>query len=239
MYRLLKIIEYALGSMLRHPLQSLALGVVYTIVVAILATLQIFSQSLKGEARNLLRHAPELVVQQMMAGRHDLLDETVIADIARIPGVGRVEPRYWGYYYDPLTQANYTLLGVAPEQAAAETLRLLRGRLPKEDFECAVGAGVAKVRDIQQGDDIVLVDSNNIGQAFEVAGIFESDADLLTNDLVVLTNEGVRQFFAMPPGFATDLALRVRNPREINTIAGKIKSDGERSEGTRPLSRFP
>lgn len=234
MHRLLKIVEYALGSMLRHPLQSLALGMVYTIVVAILATLQIFSQSLKSESRNLLRHAPELVVQQMMAGRHDLIDEAVVGTIGRIPGVGRVEPRYWGYYYDPLTEANYTLIGVPPGKPAAEGLRLLKGRLPEQAFECAIGAGVAKVRDIQQGDDIVLVDSNNIGRAFGVTGIFEADADLLTNDLVVLTNDGVRQFFGMPPGFATDLALRVRNPQEINTIAGKIKS---RMPQLRPVSR--
>ena len=234
MYRLLKIVEYALGTMRRHPLQSLALGVVYTIVVAILATLQIFSQSLKSEARNLLEHAPELVIQQMMAGRHDLVDEAATETIARIPGISRVEPRYWGYYYDPLTEANYTLIGREPGGDDGEGLRLLNGRLPEEPYQCALGAGVAKVRNIQQSDDMVLVDSNNIGRAFEVTGIFEADADLLTNDLIVLSNDGVRRFFGMPDGFATDLTVRVRNPREIDTIAGKIKS---RLPRLRPISR--
>jgi hypothetical protein len=52
----LEISEYALGSDRRHLLQFLVPGFVYTIVVAILAALQIFPQSFKSKVNRLLRN---------------------------------------------------------------------------------------------------------------------------------------------------------------------------------------
>jgi len=47
-----------------------------------------------------------------MAGRHELISVNCADKIKEIPGVGEVFPRYWGYYYDALPDANYTILGI-------------------------------------------------------------------------------------------------------------------------------
>lgn len=218
--RQLKLLEYALSSLWRRRGKSLAILVVYTLMVAALASVLLLTGSLQGEARLLLARAPELVVQKLSAGRHALAPVSWADRIAGIPGVGRVEPRIWGYYYDALTGANYTLSGVSETGMESE---LLWGRLPTGPDECAVGRGVADTRGLELEDDLILIDGANLGVSLTVVGIFSAESALLTNDLVVMERQSLARFFAMPPDAATDIAVSVRNPNEVDTVARKIK----------------
>lgn len=229
--RQLKLLEYALSALWRRKGKTFAILVVYVLTVAALASVLFLTQSLRSEAELLLQDAPELVVQRLAAGRHTLIPEDYAVAIAAIPGVGKVQPRIWGYYYDALTKANYTLIGVRSKQGP---LPLLAGRLPTGADECAVGQGVAETRDIEVGDDLILIDGDNLGVSLEVVGVFAAESRLLTNDLIVLEDEALRQFFRLPEGEATDLAVQVHNPREVNTVARKVvrlKTDA------RPITR--
>ena len=132
----------------------------------------------------------------------------------------QVNPRYWGYYYDPLTEANYTIQGT---DGTTETLQLLEGRLPAGNTECAVGAGVAEIKKTGTGGELILVNSRNTGVLYEVVGVFSADSSLLTNDLIILPNEAVIDFFGYPPGKATDVAVQVYNKNELQTVATKVK----------------
>jgi lipoprotein-releasing system permease protein len=218
--RHLKILEYALASLLRRPGKTFAILVVYTLMIVVLASVLLLTQALKTEATAMLAGGPQLVVQKTMAGRHELIAVDEVGQLAGIPGVKSVKPRVWGYYYDALTGTNYTLQGI---DASATELRLLDGRLPREDGECAIGSGVAESRRVALQDDLILIDYDNLGRVFTVTGVFASASDLLTQDLVVMPEGPLRQFFGMPESLATDLAVEVYNPSEINTIAGKIK----------------
>ncbi|ORJ62387.1 ABC transporter permease [Geothermobacter hydrogeniphilus] len=229
--RQLKLLEYALSALWRRKGKTSAILVVYVLTVAALASVLFLTQSLRTEAELLLKDAPELVVQRLAAGRHALIPEDYAAVIAAIPGVGKVQPRIWGYYYDALTKANYTLIGVRSKQGP---MPLLAGRLPTGADECAVGQGVAEMRDVEVGDDLILIDGDNLGVSLEVVGVFAAESRLLTNDLIVLEDEALRQFFRLPEGEATDLAVQVHNPREVNTVARKVvrlKADA------RPITR--
>ncbi|TLM65242.1 MAG: FtsX-like permease family protein [Deltaproteobacteria bacterium] len=226
-----KILEYALAALLRRPGKSAAILTAYTLLVTVLCSVLLLTHALKTEAEQLLAEGPELVVQQTLAGRHDLIPERTAATIAAIPGVASVTPRIWGYYYDSLTKANYTLLAADP---AASPLELVAGRLPENEGECAVGMGVAAARRIGVNDDLILIDAANVGTIFTVTGVFKAESRLFTEDLVVVPGEALRRFFAIPAGMATDLAVRVHNPGEIETIAAKVK---RQLPATRPITR--
>jgi ABC-type lipoprotein release transport system permease subunit len=111
---------------------------------------------------------------------------------------------------------------------------MLDGRLPTGPGECALGAGVAGIRKIGLGDDLILIDSTNLGLVFEVTGVFRSPSNLLTNDLVIMDRADLIEFFGYPAHLATDISVRVNNPKEINTIAEKIK---RYMPDSRPISR--
>ena len=104
------IIDFALSSLFRKWGKNLALLVVYTVIVFILASIFFFTGSIKKEASLILRASPEIVVQRIVAGRHDLIPAHYIPAISGMPGVRGVTGRLWGYYFDPSTGANYTVV---------------------------------------------------------------------------------------------------------------------------------
>lgn len=227
----LRILEYALSSLARRKYRNMALGAAFTFTVAVLASVLFLTGALKHEASALLQWAPDLIVQRTLAGRHELVPVDYVEKIREIPGVGVVRPRYWGYYYDALTGANYTVLGVGGE---GKDLELLEGRLPSGRGECAVGAGVSAARLVDTSGDLILVDSSNTGAVFQVVGVFRSESGMLTNDLVVLTTEDVVRFFGFPGAMATDISVQVHNENELQTVAGKVK---RLMPETRPITR--
>lgn len=227
----LKIIDFALTSLLRRKYKTLAIISAFTLVVAALASILLFSGSLKREAAYTLDSAPDLIVQRIMGGRHDLIPLEYAAKIKNIPGVGEVTPRYWGYYYDPLTGANYTIQGTDNKTGS---LQMLAGRLPSNPEECAIGAGIAKIKNTEEGGELILVDSSNTGVLYEVVGVFTTESSMLTNDLIILPNDTVIIFFGYPQGKATDIAVQVYNKNELQTVAAKIK---KLLPDTRPITK--
>ncbi len=226
----LKILEYALSALWRRRAKSLSILAVYTLTIAVLASILLLTHSLRVEATLLLADAPAVVVQRLMAGRHDLIPVAYGEQLRNLPGVGEVTPRYWGYYYDALTGSNYTVLGI--EEPG--DLELLEGALPGGAGQCAIGAGVAAARFVGVGDELVLIDSRGVGVIFEVVGVFRAPSAILTNDLVVLGSRDLVEFFGFPEGAATDLALEVFNPNEVDTVAAKVK---RLFPDTRPITR--
>jgi ABC-type lipoprotein release transport system permease subunit len=168
----------------------------------------LLSQGLRREAALLLQDAPEVIVQKLVAGRHDLLPAAWLEPLRRIRGVSRVEGRLWGYYYDPAVKANYTLM-VAPERGLAVN-------------DILIGASLARVRQLGIGDYLSL--RTTLGQPLplKVAGVLDSASELLSADLLLLSEAGYRQLFNLPLEVYTDAVLTVRNPREARTVAGKI-----------------
>jgi len=229
--RQLKILEYALLSLARRKGKTFAITLVFALTIAVLASVLMLTHALRSEAEQLLIGAPELLIQRVSGGRHELVPEQYGETIAALPGVGKVEPRIWGYYYDALTDSNYTLLGA---QGPTEALTLLQGRLPEGPDECAIGTGVATNRRIALGDDLILIDQQSLGVSYQVVGVFDAASDLLTHDLILFQPAELHRFFNMPDGFATDISVTVYNPREIDNIAHKVK---RALPDTRPIAR--
>ena len=231
MRRQLKILEYTISSLLRRKYKNFSLIVIYAFTIAVVGSVLFLTQALKTEATGSLTEAPEIVVQRISAGRHELIPTEYAATIAKFPGVRSVIPRVWGYYYDALVKANLTLIGIGQYQ---EHLDLLEGDLPSARDECAVGMGIVSSFGPHLGDVLVLEDADGFSKEFKVTGIFSAESSLLTNDLVVMQETALRKFFSMDENLATDLAVEVYNQREIKTLAKKIKYHlGD----TRPITR--
>jgi ABC-type lipoprotein release transport system permease subunit len=214
------VIDFTLSSLLRRRRKNAALFTAYTLVVFFLASVLFFTQSLKKEATALLEEAPEMIVQKVVAGRHELVPTSYIDAIRAIPGVTAVMERYWGYYYDPISGANYTL-------AVSDDPRLGPGRI-------VIGEGISRVRLAFEGDSIEFRTHRGDLLELEVAGLLAAESALISSDLVLVSGDDFRRLFGTPPDRATDLALRVRNARELPVIAVKI---AERLPDTRQVLR--
>ncbi len=91
------IIDFTLSSLLRRKGRNAALLVVYTLVVFMFASVVFFVQAIKREASIILKDSPDMVVQRMSAGRHELIPVSRMEPLRSIPGVSIVRPRLWGY----------------------------------------------------------------------------------------------------------------------------------------------
>jgi len=214
----LNILDFALSSLWRRKAKNLSLLAVYALVVFITASLVFFTQALKREARLILAQAPDMVVQRLVAGRHDPIPVARMAQIAAIRGVQQVTPRLWGYYYDPIFGANYTVMAANDGSVAAGSALL--------------GQGVARTMRIQPGNLVTLRSYENQPLLLDVQGVLAADSELVSSDLVVVAPEDFRALFNFPEGQATDLAVIAGNPRELTTIAAKI---AEQFPDARPI----
>jgi ABC-type lipoprotein release transport system permease subunit len=231
--RHINILDYTLQSLMRRKFKNIGIILVFTFVIFLSASILFLTYSFKHEATLILQDSPELIIQKMMAGRHELIPVNISSAILKIPGVAGVEPRYWGYYYDTLTRANYTV--ISSDSAISARNRLLEGKLPgKERNTAAVGRGVAKARFIDPGSEITLLSADGSPMDFRIVGVFEAGSELLTSDVIVIGPSDFKKLFGMPDGLATDLSVHVRNANETPVIARKIQ---EYFPGTRPIQR--
>lgn len=212
------ILDFALSSLLRRKAKNISLFLVYTLIIFVIASLIFFVQALKREAALLLAEAPDMVVQRMIAGRHDLIPTNYGEKISAIRGVSEVTPRLWGYYYDPVFQANYTLL--APDTA------------PPPPGTITIGSGVARNLRIKTDDLVTFRSYSGTPLLLTVSGIMPLHSELVSADLVLMAAEDFQAMFRMPKDVATDLAVTVANPRELVTVANKIV---ELFPDTRPI----
>lgn len=202
------ILDFTLSSLIRRKGKNMALIVVYAVVIFSLASVMFSTYSLKQEAKQILKHAPEMVVQRLVMGRHDLIPVSYIGEIEKIRGVQSVKPRLWGYYYDPTNGANYTLMVTQDN--------------PADPGKIVVGNGVARSLLAKKTGIIPFKTYDGSYLFLKIKDILFADSELLSSDLILLCEEDFRKIFAVPDGYATDLVLRVRNANEEDTIATNI-----------------
>jgi ABC-type lipoprotein release transport system permease subunit len=202
------IIDFTLSALWRRKGKNLALVVVFTLVVFCLGSVMFFTQALKNEAKIILAGTPEIIVQKLVAGRHELIPVAYADKIKAIRGVQAVKDRFWGYYFDPIGRANYTLM--VPEG------------MDLKEKEIVVGAGISRVRQVFRGSTMLLRTYEGRPIGLFVKGVLSPEAELLSSDLILISPVGFRDLFGVSEGEATDLTVTVLNKKEIPTIAAKI-----------------
>jgi len=202
------LLDFTLSSLVRRKGKNAALVCFYTLIVFLLASVIFFTHAIRKEASIILRQAPEMIVQRLVAGRHELMPASYGDSIRRIKGVNSVRGRLWGYYYDPVVGANYTLLVAQDPDVAPGSI--------------VVGEGVARARLVAEGDTMEFRTYQGSVVELEIRRTFPSESALVSSDLILVSEGDFKGLFGFPEGYVTDLALGVRNPRELPTIAVKV-----------------
>ena len=218
----LRILDHAVATLLQSPLKTFVVISVYSLLIAVVVSLVLYVDAHDREAEALLASAPEIVVQRIRGGRHELLSLDRAAEIREIRGVGSVTPRVWGYSYDPPSQATLTLWGA--DSVPPETLEIQQGQGLTMDAggSCIIGQGIADARFLGIGVRLPFRCADGDLAAPTVAGIFSSESAILTNDLVVLPTALARRILGIESDRCTDIAVQVHNPNEVDTIVRKL-----------------
>jgi ABC-type lipoprotein release transport system permease subunit len=201
-------LDFTLSAILRRKGKNISLLLVYTFTVFLISSVIFFTNGLRYEAETILADAPEMIVQRTMAGRQTLVPLHYAKKIKKIRGVRRVKPRLWGYYYHPAAQANYTLM--------------VRDDYSNGKGTVEVGAGVLRTWGTLRGDHLYFRTFDGEALELRIIKTFTSSSELVTSDLIIMSEGTFRRLTGIPEGFATDMAVSIRNPRESPTIAEKV-----------------
>ena len=83
-------------------------------------------------------------------------------------GVRRVEPRLWGHYFDPLVNANYTLL--------------VRADAWMSPGQVEIGPGVARARNLDRANRFPVVAHDGSVVQLLVRDVFPGNSELVASD---------------------------------------------------------
>jgi ABC-type lipoprotein release transport system permease subunit len=207
------LIDFTISSLARRRVKNISLLAIYTALVFLLASVMLFTHALRREAALVLAKSPEVVVQRMVAGRHDLIPASYLEKIAGLRGIRKKEGRLWGYYFDPTLKSNCTVM--VPPPGSTEAV---------EAGWIALGETLARGLGLKVNDEIMFPSYSGKLFTFRVARVLPHESELVSADLILISEEDFRSFFEYPAGYYTDLALSVANPQEVHNVAAKLAS---------------
>lgn len=204
------LLDFTVAALARRRVKTLSLVAVFAAVVFLLASAMFLAASLRREAAATLSSAPDLIVQSLSLGRQTMIGPGAVPQLAAIRGVTGVEGRLWGYFYDRINGANYTVM--VPGTAA----------MTPPPGQVILGEAVPRLRDFKwQGTPLFLSRHEGDLVRFDIARTLGTETALLSADLILMNEADFRSFFNVPAGQFTDLAVSVRNPRELSTVVEK------------------
>lgn len=218
--RQIYLLDFTVAVLLRRKRKNALLAALFTLIVFVLASVMFLTQSLRREASIILENAPEMIIQRSVGNRHELLPVGYLEKVREIMGVDSVRSRLWGYYYDPVVGANYTLMVAEDHQ--------------QEPGKIIIGAGISRTALAFPGDTMEFRAFDGSIISLEVQAILPPELELVTSDLMLTTEEDFRRLFGIPDEYVTDLVVRVKDPHELSDIAMKVS---ERLPETRTILR--
>ena len=222
--------DFAVRGLLRQKTKNVSITALFALIVFLFSGIHFMANALYQETLKALAFQPEMIVQQVKAGRQVPIDLALTTRIAEIFGVAQVRGRVWGYDFDPFTGANYTIVGDPGDLVDDWNLCLQKPAAaarepavqPLKQGEALVGEGVLKIRRIRLGSQLNFRDQKGRPMLLTVKGVFSSTVSLWTHDLIVLTEADAARFFGLKKGTAWDLAVDVPNTFEVQKVGEKI-----------------
>jgi cell division protein FtsX len=200
--------DFTLSSLGRRKLRNLSLLTVYALVIFLVSSVIFFANALRKEAQTVLEGSPEMIVQRTVGGRHSLIPINYAARIDQIRGASAVKPRLWGYYYHPASRSNYTIM--VPE------------KFSQPDDTVETGAGVLRTWGALWEGKMYFKTHDGEALFLKAVNTMTEETDLVSADLILMSEAAFRKISGVPEGHATDLSVHIRNQRECQTIARKI-----------------
>ncbi len=222
------LIEYAINALLRQKAKSFFVFCIFSILVFLLSSMFFITSSIKYELDTTLDALPQIIVQKLKGGREYDIDESMLDNILDIEGVSDASARVWGYYYFANAGVNFSLVGIdSYEKQYKNSFKKIANKFNLDDDlkPCmVVGEGVKDVMAKSYYKEYFnFIKPDGTLKKVYICGVFDADTNLESNDVIVMSKESVREIFDMDDDKATDIVVSVANPKEIQTVAQKIK----------------
>ncbi|MDD3343134.1 MAG: FtsX-like permease family protein [Sulfurospirillaceae bacterium] len=222
------LVEYAINALLRRGWKHFFIVSIFTFLIFLLSSILFISDAIKLELNSTLNLLPEITLQRFVGGKQSDVPIERMDALLDIEGVSRAIPRVWGYYYFKPAGVNFSVVGIdAYEPQYKEALQSIVDTVDVKALEnkhgMIVGEGVKKVLSENYYKDFFnFVTNDGRWEKVHIAGVFHSAISLEANDMILLPKKIAYEIFGMDSNHATDIVVKVSNPKEIPMVVSKI-----------------
>ncbi|MCD4667551.1 MAG: FtsX-like permease family protein [Sulfurimonas sp.] len=223
------LVEYAINAILRQKSKSFFIVFVFTLLTFLLTSVFFITNSIRYELDSTVDTLPQIIVQKIKAGRHYDIDVDAVDNILEIAGVSDAVARVWGYYYFENAGVNFSVVGIEQyENQYKNSFEKIASKFDLSEIDAkvsmVVGQGVkATMHDSYYKEYFNFIKPDGTLKRVNIAGVFEADTQLESNDVIVMSKDTIREIFEIDESKATDIVVKVANPEEIPMIVSKIK----------------
>ncbi len=225
----LYLLEFSINALLRAKAKNISILVIFTLLVALLSSIFFISNSIRYELESAVDSLPEIIVQKVKGGREYDIEIDRVDSIIAINGVKSAIARVWGYYYFANAGVNFSIIGINQYgEQYKSNLERITNRIDFDALEAnssmLVGVGV---RDIMKqnyyNNYFNFIKPDGKLKKMILAGVFKDDTILESNDIILMSQKDAREILGLSSSMATDIVVKVANPKELSTIAEKIR----------------
>ncbi|MCD6172526.1 MAG: ABC transporter permease [Sulfurimonas sp.] len=223
------LIEYAINAILRQKSKSFFIVFVFTLLTFLLTSVFFITNSIRYELDSTVDTLPQIIVQKIKAGRHYDIDVDAVDNILEIAGVSDAVARVWGYYYFANAGVNFSVVGIEQyENQYKNSFDKIASKFDLSEIDSkvsmVVGHGVKEtMHDSYYKEYFNFIKPDGTLKRVNIAGVFEADTQLESNDVIVMSKDTIREIFDIDESKATDIVVKVANPEEIPMVVSKIK----------------
>jgi ABC-type lipoprotein release transport system permease subunit len=214
----------------RHKKKHIAVFLLATLLVTLLASLFFIRSSIKHDALLALHEQPDFTIQKLEAGRSVDIPVERIEKYAQMPGVSYAAPRVFGRYFTPDREHYFTIVGVDffDEQLVTWIAKLfkeidIKSFLAKENM--IIGDGVRNYMKSHYYESYYnFLTPQGKEKKINIYDHLPKSANLIANDIILMDIDLAREILGISADKATDIILGVPNPMERDNIKFKLLS---------------
>jgi len=224
------LIEYAINSILRQKSKNGFIVIIFATLVFLLTSIFFITNAIKYELNTTVNSLPQITLQNIKAGKSYEIDTNIVDNLLTISGVVDATPRVWGYYYFENAKVNFTIVGIDQyEQQYKKSLQTIVNSADMDTIDSSnsmlIGEGVKKILDKNYYLKYFnFIKPNGEFKQLTIAGIFKSDIQLESNDMIIISKENAQEVLNIADTKATDIIVKVANETEVPTIKTKIQT---------------
>jgi len=223
------ILRIASKNLFRYRSKTLSIIIPVMLIISIFSAMLFVQKGLQRDAWHATRILPDITLQRVSGGRVEIIDLSIIDKISALKEIKKIVPRVWGYVpvEDNKNVVAYTLMGVDLDKTEIPeliNLTVKKGRFLKKHNpdEAVVGETFASSHNLSVNDIFRLKDTFGNEEILKIAGIFSSDVQIYTSDMILVNIEKARNFFTYKKNEATDLNIFLYDKTRADVVAGKL-----------------
>ena len=219
------LLEYAYAYIKRNKNKNIFIGIVFTLLVALLSSIFFLTTTLQHEMQKRIVYQPDIVVQSYKAGVKSTVKSTLLDKLLEIDGISSGYVRVQGDYDFRAKNVTFHLYGVAPFEDQPDPF--ICELLKNQELNATQMLVSSYVKDVMQkayyNEYFNFIKPDGSLKKIYIKDSFDTNTRKDLKNLILLDQESLREIFGFDIDEGSDIALSVANKNELDFLTSKLR----------------